>query len=38
MATGPHRGRQGMDDHQQRKHGHGSDRAAASTMGAICRG
>ena len=35
MATGPHRGGQGMNNHQQRKHRHGSDRAAASTMGAI---
>jgi len=38
MATGPDRGGEGMDDHQQRKDGHGSDRAAASTMGAIERG
>ena len=38
MATGPHRGRQGMDDHQQRKQGQDRDRATASTMGAVRQG
>ena len=37
MPTGPHRGGQGMNNHQQRKNRHGSSFAGASTMGAMCR-